>query len=335
MLNNKIEWDIPEEFLVNLKAINKNIVNGKFSKLIRLIMNSFQVFWHLLSYDIILVNGDLFELTIPTFFSKCLLRKKVIYWIHASLSEAKYYPNIFFKLIHAHTLKHSDAIAFSSYRSVKSFCKYTNLIESDLFNHHVIYNLLTEKKISNGSIKSPFLKNNSLHLVALGRLTWEKNFALLINAIKLAKDKYDLDCELIICGNGHEYDSLGAQISELNLSDQIHLIGQVDNPFDYIAKSDVLISSSYDTESLPMVVGEALLCNKPVIATRTGAAEILEYGKYGLVVDINDKEQLAHAIYKMSDPNLREYYSKLAPEALMKFNPEKIMLQWLDLLKDL
>lgn len=332
LLNNIVEWEIPHNVMHKITSLNQNSVQGKLLKLWRLIIDLLRIIWKSRSYDMILLNGDLFQLTIPAFFAKLFFRKKIIYWIHICLSEVKYYPNLIFKLIHAYTLKGGNAYVFCSYRSIASFCQYTGLNETQLPNCRIIYNILTERIVVAKTVKHQFLRNNSLHLIAIGRLVWEKNFSLLINAVSLVKEKFNLDCELIICGAGEEFDALNAQITKLNLTADIQLVGSVPEAFPYIVMSDVLISSSYDTESLPMVVGEALLCNKPVIATRTGAAEILEYGKYGLVVNVNDKDSLAEAIYKMSNPDLRTYYANLAPVALMRFNPEKIMVQWHELL---
>jgi glycosyltransferase involved in cell wall biosynthesis len=331
LLNNIIEWTIPENIVDKITSLNQSAVHSKCSKLKRLIIDSLKIIWLSRRYDVILLNGDLFQLTIPAFLSKLLFRKKTIYWIHICLSEVKYYPNKIFKLIHAATLRYGNAYVFCSYRSVDSFCRYTNLRQNKLTNLQVIYNILTRK--TPNIIKSQFLRPNALHVLAIGRLVWEKNFTLLIAAVDLVNKKYNLDCELIICGEGDEFTNLNAQIVQLGLTKHIQLVGAVAEPFAYLAMSDVLVSSSYDTESLPMVVGEALLCNKPVIATKTGAAEILEYGKYGLVVEVNDKEQLAGAINKMADSKLREYYASLAPEALIRFNPETIMAQWNKLLQ--
>lgn len=328
LLNNLIEWEVPKEVKDKITVLNQKTPQGKVQKLFRLFTDSYRIFWKSRNYDVVLLNGDLFQLTIPAFLSKMIWNKKIIFWVHICLSEVTYYPNIIFKLIHAYTLRYGSAYAFCSYRSVDSFYRYTGLNKTTLHNYFVIYNILTANKMVTKELKHKFLHKDALHLVALGRLVWEKNFSLLINAMSIVRDKYKIDCELIICGEGDEFDSLHREILELNLSDSVQLVGVVDEPYLYIAQSDVLISSSYDTESLPMVVGEALMCNKPVISTRTGAAEILEYGKYGLVVDINDKEQLAEAIYKMSDLKLREYYAMLSPEALIRFSTDKIIDQW-------
>lgn len=332
LLNNVVEWEIPSNLTHRIMSLNQNSVKGKLLKLYRLVIDSLRILWKSRSYDVILLNADLFQLTIPAFLSKLFFRKKIIYWIHICLSEVKYYPNQVFKTIHAYTLRHGNAWVFCSYRSVGSFCQYTGLIKEQLHHTKIIYNILTEPKETASLPQYQFLRPEALHLVAIGRLVWEKNFSLLIDAISLVKEKYNIDCELIICGSGDEFEALNAQIIRLNLTRDIRLVGSVSNPLLYIAMSDVLISSSHDTESLPMVVGEALLCNKPVVATRTGAAEILEYGRYGLVVDVNAKEQLAEAIYQMSNRDLRTYYASLAPEALMRFSPEKIMSQWHELL---
>ncbi|MBY0379609.1 MAG: glycosyltransferase, partial [Burkholderiales bacterium] len=86
--------------------------------------------------------------------------------------------------------------------------------------------------------------------------------------------------------------------------------------------------SSY-TETFSMVVAEALMCNKPVISTNTAAAELLEHGKYGMIVEVGDSNVLAVAIIRLiNEGALRNNYIKLASESILRISHQSIIAKW-------
>ena len=109
-------------------------------------------------------------------------------------------------------------------------------------------------------------------------------------------------------------------IDELNLRKFISMPGFVDNPYAYVAQSDVFVFSSL-WEGLPTVLIEALACGTPIVSTDcpTGPTEVLENGKYGKLVPVDDAPALAKAIEETLDnpPNpqkLRERAEYLSVE---------------------
>ena len=83
----------------------------------------------------------------------------------------------------------------------------------------------------------------------------------------------------------------------MNLEDYISLVGKVENPFPFMANSDLFILSS-KSEGLPGVLIQALICNAQVISTDCphGPNEILKNGFYGGLVKVNNHIQLANGI---------------------------------------
>ena len=103
------------------------------------------------------------------------------------------------------------------------------------------------------------------YLIAVGRLEKVKRFQDIIIALDmLGKDS--LEAELIILGDGSEKSNLMALIERLNLESKVHMPGRVANPFQYISRSDILISAS-EYEGFSNVIVEALICGTAVIAT--------------------------------------------------------------------
>ena len=132
-------------------------------------------------------------------------------------------------------------------------------------------------------------------LISVGRLSEQKDFPNLIKAFYIVKKQ--LDARLIILGEGEDRKALEDLVQDLQLSDFIDMPGFVDNPYAFMAASDLFVSSSA-WEGLPTVLIEAMASGSNVVATDCpgGTSEILEAGKYGAMVPVNNSQALAEAI---------------------------------------
>ena len=71
----------------------------------------------------------------------------------------------------------------------------------------------------------------------------------------------------------------------MELENYIFLKGFEPNPYPYLLASNAFISSSR-SEGLALVLCEALILNKQIIATNcSGVNEALDYGKYGHIIE--------------------------------------------------
>lgn len=162
----------------------------------------------------------------------------------------------------------------------------------------VIYNPIIEPKIFNQS-KAPidhpwFTAKDRPIILAIGRLAYEKDFRTLIHAF--AKVNQQIPSRLVILGEGREQEQLLRLISELQLTEDVLFPGFVENPYAYIAKTDLLTVSSR-WEGLSNVVIEALAFQLPIVSTQCGGpAEILNHGEYGTLVPIGDALAMSQAI---------------------------------------
>jgi len=105
------------------------------------------------------------------------------------------------------------------------------------------------------------------------------------------------EVKLVVLGEGPERAMLEKLIRELGIQDSVQLIGFDRNPFRWMARAQVLVSSSL-SEGCPNVILQALACGLQVVATNGlgGAAEILENGRWGRLVPVGDDQALAAAI---------------------------------------
>ncbi|MFL0810119.1 MAG: glycosyltransferase [Agarilytica sp.] len=132
-------------------------------------------------------------------------------------------------------------------------------------------------------------------IVAVGRLTEQKDFSNLIHAFSILRKRQS--AKLIILGEGDLRIALQTLIEDLNLGEDVALPGFVSNPFAYVAKANLFCLSSA-WEGFGNVIVEAMAVGTPVVSTDcpSGPAEILQGGKFGTLVPIKDSSALADAL---------------------------------------
>lgn len=145
------------------------------------------------------------------------------------------------------------------------------------------------------------------YIISVGRLSNEKNHESLIRAYAAIADR--IDHRLIIVGEGERRPYLEKLVAELHLEERVTMPGTIDNPFPQMAQADFLVLPSR-WESFSFTLLEALSLQVPVIATQCdGPMEILQQGKYGLMVSPSDSKGLAEAMLRFaSDPEFRNSY---------------------------
>jgi glycosyltransferase involved in cell wall biosynthesis len=136
-------------------------------------------------------------------------------------------------------------------------------------------------------------------VIGVGRLVEQKRIDLLIQAFAAAI-RNGLDANLILLGQGHLQDGLQKLTEELGISTRVLFAGFVSNPYPYIKAASVLAMSS-DYEGLGMVLLEAMALGTPVVSTdcQSGPREVLQDGRSGILVPVDDPDGMAVAISTM------------------------------------
>jgi glycosyltransferase involved in cell wall biosynthesis len=137
-------------------------------------------------------------------------------------------------------------------------------------------------------------------VLSIGRLVVEKGFDVLIRAVHSVLQEREV--RLVIVGEGEQRSKLQDLIHQLRMENSAILIGQRNNPFPYYRMADVFVLSSR-FEGFGLVVAEALACNCQVVSTDcpSGPAEILEGGRWGRLVPVDDVQAMAKAITEALD----------------------------------
>ncbi|MFN4153983.1 MAG: glycosyltransferase [Paracoccaceae bacterium] len=134
------------------------------------------------------------------------------------------------------------------------------------------------------------------HLVAIGRLSEQKGFTLLMDALALVVPALP-DLHLTLVGDGELRPQIEAAIARHGLARHVTLTGWLDEARvrETLAGAQALILPSF-AEGLPVVVMEAMAAGRPVIATSIAGIPELVTPDTGWLVPAGDAGALAQAI---------------------------------------
>ncbi len=147
--------------------------------------------------------------------------------------------------------------------------------------------------------------------ISVGTVFPQKGFDRLLKVHKRLLDE-GFQHKVLIIGDGYDFENIKKLKSELGVDETAVMLGFTDNPYPYFKNADFyILSSRY--EGFPTVLFEALTLKKRIISTEvSGAAEMLNNGELGLLVDNSEdgiyqgmKEALSHP------ESFEKYISKL------------------------
>ena len=194
----------------------------------------------------------------------------------------------------------------------------------------VIYNPLVVVENDQNTVKLPKgAEPDKKWVIAMGRLTYQKGFDILLSAFQKIARKH-LDWQLLILGEGELRSELENLREDLGLSDRVLFPGLISNPFPLLKHSKLFVLSSR-FEGFGNVLIEAMACGLPVISydCPSGPREIIRDGVDGILVPNEDKLALASAMDRlMSDSEERQSLAFCAPERAKQFSLEKIVERW-------
>ncbi len=162
-------------------------------------------------------------------------------------------------------------------------------------------------------------------LVSIGRLSDEKNWETLLQAMAEVSQKRD-DLRLLLIGDGPKHKELGKFAKELGLSDKVIFTGLV--PFSdipaHLKAADIFFFASV-SETQGLVTMEAMAAGLPIVAVdATGTRDEVDNGVEGLLTD-NDSQALAQALEQVLDDDA--LYTRLKTAAIAKAKSFDMMVQ--------
>ena len=179
--------------------------------------------------------------------------------------------------------------------------KHENIFNEDkiCFLQDAIINLDNYKRNNNFDLN---LKNLQKKIIlSAGRLTKQKNYKYLIKEYSKFLNNCD-DYDLVILGEGEEREEISSLIEKLNLSERVHLVGRVENVYDYMQNSDVFVLSSL-WEELGFVIVEAAFKNLFIVSSNcpNGPKEFIDNNSCGILFENNEFESLKDALINFNN----------------------------------
>jgi len=156
-------------------------------------------------------------------------------------------------------------------------------------------------------------------VVAVARLVAQKGLDIALRALAVVRREHP-DALLVVLGEGPERATLERLADELGLAGAVLLPGRVPDVAAVLRRADVLVHPAR-WEGFGLALLEAMLCAKPVVASRVSSLpEIVADGETGLLVPPDDPAALAAALARVLGD--RELASRLGVAGLARARSE-------------
>ena len=242
------------------------------------------------------------------------------------------------RFIGKHALGNVDAIVSPSNgvaRDLKNFFLLKNRVK-------VIYyglNSSEVKKKKSERIPNQYkniFNNGKVKIISIGRFEEQKDFATLIKAFRKITTELK-NTQLILIGDGENRKFHEELVKKLKIEQSVHFLGWQENVYPYLMSSGVFIMSSH-YEGFGYVLIEAMACGLPIVSTDTpfGPGEVLDKGKYGILVPIGDIDKMEKVINNiLTDRVEHKKYSLLSRKRSKFYDEGKMLKQYKKLIRDL
>jgi len=242
---------------------------------------------------------------------------KKIVWIHSDIfSQTKYTTQDLRKFfLFDKILVISDKI-MNSFQSIST-------TEVDKNKIVKIYNPIDADEIRNLSKENLDLeKSKEKIFLSVGTIYPAKGFDRLLRAHKRLLVE-GFQHEIWIVGDGYDFPAIKKLVDELNISNTAKLIGFKENPYPYFLQADYyILSSRY--EGYPTVLFEAMVLNKPIIATDvSGVKEMLNNGELGYIIQNEEQAIYDGMKYFIENPEVSIKYEQIIQSKSLPFELEK------------
>ncbi len=164
------------------------------------------------------------------------------------------------------------------------------------------------------------LAKDELVLLTVSRLTWDKGYREMIEAVRRLRGDGQ-EFTFLAAGSGKDEEAIREAIEAEGVSDRFLLLGWRDDVADLYRAADVFVFASY-REGLPISPIEAMASGLPVVASDIlGCREEIEDGESGLLFATGDAEGLTNRLAQvMADAALRSELVERGRERAQMFD---------------
>ncbi|MFM8917801.1 MAG: glycosyltransferase family 4 protein, partial [Bacteroidota bacterium] len=162
-------------------------------------------------------------------------------------------------------------------------------------------------------------------LFAIGYITIDKGFQDLIQSVsELKQDFPTITC--VIAGDGPYKPELEHLVNKLDLTSNVRFLGNINNQFDWMRNSKVVVIPSLWYEACPFTVIESMACGSSLVVSDAGGIPEL-VADTALIYPKGDVIALTFQLKRiLEDSNLQSRLSTLAAERAQKhFNLSRMV----------
>jgi len=177
---------------------------------------------------------------------------------------------------------------------------------------------------SSATLKHFCNHNDQISILMVGRLSWEKNYKLALQAFKLFLETTP-NAVMCITGIGPELDEFRASVSREGLEDQIHFLGWQGDIYSVMAQHNIFLHTAL-TESYCQVLIESKIADMALVSTDVGIARNLSMlSKSSLVSPKFDPWAVAELMSSLNEnPQKRVPFSDASRNVYRMHDQEEI-----------
>lgn len=260
--------------------------------------------------------------------SKQLKIKKVIYMVHGFhfYKGAPLINRIIYKNIEKFLAKYTDVLITINEEDYEATKKFKLRNGEQVYKVHGVgidsKNFVIEDFNKTAYRKKLNLNKDDILLISAGDLINRKNYDIAIKAIAECKNK---NIKYFICGEGPKEEELKQLISNLNLQEQVYLLGYRNDIKELMNSADIFLFTTLQ-EGLPRSMMEAMSTGLPCIASNIrGNVDLIENEKGGFLNNPNSPEDFAKSIsILVNDKDLRRKMGEFNKECVKQFDTENV-----------
>ena len=160
--------------------------------------------------------------------------------VFENLKKISTIKKIIIKFLIKKLYKRADKIVCNSYGTKMDLNKITNLSNSVVIYNPVLGDSIVDQ--SEAKVKDFIFDKKTKYLITVSRIAEERNIIELINIFNLLPDKTNI--KLMIIGEGPLLDECKSKVKELDLEKNIYFLGYKSNPYKYLSKSHIYLSTA-------------------------------------------------------------------------------------------
>ncbi|MEM4006816.1 MAG: glycosyltransferase family 4 protein [Nitrososphaerota archaeon] len=299
----------------------------KIYGLTKILSYCFSVFKYRKNIDLIYVRTFSPPEMVASWFSKKLLKKKVVVLLPSTwFFEPPTLKNKIYKWILKKAVYSADTIILYTPLMLDEIKKYFPKLSEEKIIY--LHNAVNISRFTPGEpdveILKKYLKASFQHLLLyVGRISRKKGILDLVKAFKIIHEE-EPGTVLALAGREEEKyaEEVRGLIRKLDLEDSILFLGPVPNRdvVHLMRGCTVFVYSSIGGEGIPRAILEAMACGKPVVATRvTGIPEAVRDDETGYTVEVGDHESFAEKVLRLlRDDALRKTLGENARKLVEK-----------------